>query len=133
MIDIEKDIEVEIYINVSGKRRAKANVIIGGLIKVNDFEIVQAENGNVYVINPHIISNVYNKTSCKREITYLSTASLLEHKDRKALVDKILDRYAEEIEKMKVQRTGGENMRDIQTGSRHITEINSNIKRDYSI
>ena len=61
MLDLNKDIKIEVYINVAGKRRALANIIVGDLIKVNNFEIIQEPNGKVYVVNPHIISNVYNK------------------------------------------------------------------------
>lgn len=132
MLDLEKDIKIDIHINVAGKRRALANITIGGLITVNSFEIIQAENKKVYVVNPHIISNVYNKTSCKREITYLSTASLLDHKDRKKLVDMILDAYAQKVEQIKIDRNKAE-VKNIGDGATYTKDVDMNVKRNYSI
>lgn len=132
MLDLEKDIKIDIHINVAGKRRALANITIGGLITVNSFEIIQAENKKVYVVNPHIISNVYNKTSCKREITYLSTASLLDHKDRKKLVDMILDAYAQKVEQIKIDRSKAE-VKNVGDGATYTKDVDMNVKRNYSI
>ena len=132
MLDLEKDIKIDIHINVAGKRRALANITIGGLITVNSFEIIQAENKKVYVVNPHIISNVYNKTSCKREITYLSTASLLDHKDRKKLVDMILDAYAQKVEQIKIDRSKAE-VKNVGNGATYTKDVDMNVKRNYSI
>lgn len=132
MLDLEKDIKIDIHINVAGKRRALANITIGGLITVNSFEIIQAENKKVYVVNPHIISNVYNKTSCKREITYLSTASLLDHKDRKKLVNMILDAYAQKVEQIKIDRNKVE-VKNIGDGATYTKDVDMNVKRNYSI
>ena len=86
MLDIDKDIEVEIEIRRQGKVRGYAHLIIGGLIKINNFEITQADNGKIYVVNPHMISYVYNKVELKKEIRYVSNASLLENENRKKLV-----------------------------------------------
>lgn len=133
MLDVEKDIKIVMHINVAGKRRALADVIIGDLICVNSFEIIQEENGRVYVVNPHIISNVYNKTSCKREITYLSTASLLEHKDRKKLIDMILDKYAETLEKIKIAKEQRIDTKNVATGSVVTKDVNLEEERKYSI
>ena len=101
MLDIDKDIEVEIEIRRQGKVRGYAHLIIGGLIKINNFEITQADNGKIYVVNPHMISYVYNKVELKKEIRYVSNASLLENENRKKIVDKIVEAFAEELDKVK--------------------------------
>ena len=133
MLDVDKDVEVEIIINMAGKRLALANLIIGGLVKVSNFEIIKAKNGKVYVINPHIISNVYNKTSCKREITYLSTASLLEHEDRKKLIDKILESYSQKLEEKRIEAQNLGGGKNISNGLTYTENFDRNPKRDYSL
>lgn len=101
MLDIDKDVKVKIRMHNVGKCKAMADVIIGDLIQVNGFEITQADNGKIYVINPHTIKNVYNKVEFKREVTYYATANLLPHEDRKKLVNKIIEAFAEEIDSLK--------------------------------
>lgn len=100
MLDIEKDIKVRIRFNAVGKRLAYADLTICDLIFVSGFEITKGKNNKIYVINPHHIENVLNTVEYKREIRYMSTASLLEHPLRKQLVEKILDAFAAEIERV---------------------------------
>lgn len=101
MLDVDKDIRVEVKINTSGRCKANVALIIGELIQVNGFQIAQGDNGKLYVVNPHVINNIYNKVEFRREINYTATAHLLKHADRKKLVDKIIEAYGEKIDELK--------------------------------
>lgn len=103
MLDIDRDVKVRIRFNAVGKRLAYADLTICDLIFVSGFEITKGKNNKLYVINPHHIENVLNTVEYKREIRYMSTASLLEHPLRKQLVEKILDTFAAEIEKVQLE------------------------------
>ena len=81
MIDIDKDIIVEVNIRSKEKERAIVNLVIGGLIRVKGFKIVEGDDKKLYVINPHSVKTVYNKLEMEKEVRYYSTANLLEHKD----------------------------------------------------
>lgn len=108
MLDVDKDIRVEVKISTSGRNKAIADIIIGDLIQVNGFQITQGENGKLYVVNPHVINNVYNKVEFRREVNYKATANLLKHTDRKKLVNKIIEAYAEKIDEL---RKSAQNMK----------------------
>lgn len=101
MLDVDKDIRVEVRIVTSGRYKASVTLIIGDFIQVNGFQITQGDNGKLYVVNPHVINNIYNKVEFRREINYKATANLLKHADRKKLVDKIIEAYAEKIDELK--------------------------------
>lgn len=101
MLDVDKDIRVEVRINTSGRCKANVALIIGELIQVNGFQITQGDNGKLYVVNPHVINNIYNKVEFRREINYTATAHLLKHADRKKLVNKIIEAYAEKIDELR--------------------------------
>ena len=100
MLDLEKDIKIRIKLHALGKRLAYADITICDFILVSGFEITKGKNNKLYVINPHHIENVLNTVEYKREIRYIATASLLDHPMRKQLVDKILDAFAQEIERV---------------------------------
>ena len=106
MLDIDKDVEVEIYFRSVGRAKAYASLLIGGFIKINGFEITQAKDGKIYVINPHTIKNIYNKVEFKREINYVATAELLPHNDRKKIINKIIEKFGIELDELKKKTDG---------------------------
>lgn len=108
MLDLEKDVKIEVFLRNSGKARANINLIIDDFIKINSFQIIEAANGKLYVINPHSIEQIYNKVEFKKEITYNSTATLLPHKYRKKLVDMMIEAYGEELDRQRKLAKGKE-------------------------
>ena len=87
-------------LHIGSTDRVIPDIIICDFILVSGFEITKGKNNKLYVINPHHIENVLNTVEYKREIRYIATASLLDHPMRKQLVDKILDAFAQEIERV---------------------------------
>lgn len=120
MLDLEKDIALKVRVREEGKRKAWVDIIIGDLIKINGFQIIQSKNGKLLVINPHTTSVVENKVKFRKEISYIAVASLLEHKDRKVLVDMMLKAYADAIDALN-QATKGKKIENktLGGGMRH--------------
>lgn len=108
MIDIDKDIKILVYLKGDSKTKIRATIdlIIGDLVKVRSFKIIQAANGSLYVVNPAIAETIFNKIEGRKEVSYVSSASLLPCEDRKKLVDKIIDAYAAELERVKRKTEG---------------------------
>ena len=97
---MRKDIIVEVNIRSKEKERAIVNLVIGGLIRVKGFKIVEGDDKKLYVINPHSVKTVYNKLEMEKEVRYYSTANLLEHKDRKKIIQKIVAEYGRQLDEL---------------------------------